>query len=77
MLCPLTQDVVATITVGRQPSCVAESPGGHYLYVGDYSGAVTVVSIDSAAAARGCRAKTTARAARGWVGTHCRSLSRR
>lgn len=51
VLCPLTQDVVATITVGRQPSCVAESPGGHYLYVGDYSGAVTVVSIDSAAAA--------------------------
>lgn len=50
VLCTLTQDVVATIAVGRQPSCVAESPGGHYLYVADYSGAVTAVSIDPATA---------------------------
>jgi YVTN family beta-propeller protein len=50
VVCTLTQDVIGTIAAGRQPSCVAESPGGHYLYVADYSGAVTVVSIDPATA---------------------------
>ncbi|WP_241010703.1 YncE family protein [Mycobacterium camsae] len=45
MLCTLTQDVVDTIEVAGQPSCVVESRDGEYLYIADYSGAVTVVPV--------------------------------
>jgi YVTN family beta-propeller protein len=44
VLCALTLDILGTITVGAQPSCVVESRSGHYLYVADYSGAITAVS---------------------------------
>lgn len=47
VLCTVTQDIIGAVTAGSQPSCVAESPDGKYLYVADYSGAVTVVSIGS------------------------------
>lgn len=47
VLCTVTQDIIGTVTAGSQPSCVAESPDGKSLYVADYSGAVTVVSIAS------------------------------
>jgi YVTN family beta-propeller protein len=47
VLCTVTHDIIGGVTVGSQPSCVAESPDGNYLYIADYSGAVTVVSIAS------------------------------
>ncbi|BBZ12493.1 YncE family protein [Mycobacterium branderi] len=43
-----THEVVGAINVGRQPSCVIESPLGNSLYIGDYAGTVTVVSVDMA-----------------------------
>lgn len=43
-----THEVVGAINVGRQPSCVIESPHGTSLYIGDYAGTVTVVSVDMA-----------------------------
>jgi len=49
VLCTLTQDVIGTVRVTKQPSCVVESPDGKCLYIADYSGAVTVTSAASAA----------------------------
>ncbi len=49
VLCTLTQDVTGTVRVTKQPSCVVESPDGKCLYVADYSGAVTVTPVASAA----------------------------
>lgn len=45
MLCTLTQDVIDSVTVVNQPSCVVESGDGEYLYIADYAGAVTVAPI--------------------------------
>lgn len=45
MLCTLTQDVIDTVDLASQPSCVAESPDGRSLYIADYSGDVTVVPV--------------------------------
>lgn len=45
VLCTHTFNILGTITVGAQPSCVIESPDGSRLYVADYSGAVTLISI--------------------------------
>jgi len=42
-----TQDVVGTLAVANQPSCVVESRDARYLYVADYSGKVTVVPVAS------------------------------
>jgi DNA-binding beta-propeller fold protein YncE len=50
VLSTLTYDVTGAIVVGRQPSCVVESPDGNRLYVADYSGAVTVLAIASTTA---------------------------
>ena len=47
MLCTLTHDVVGTISVANQPSCVVESPDAKYLYIADYSGEVTVAAVAS------------------------------
>lgn len=41
----LTHDVVDTVTPEAQPSCVAEGVDGSRLYIADYTGAVTVVSV--------------------------------
>jgi YVTN family beta-propeller protein len=49
VLCTLTQDVIGTVAVTEQPSCVAESVDGKRLYVADYSGAVTVAPVASRA----------------------------
>jgi YVTN family beta-propeller protein len=45
VLCTLSQDVIGTVRVREQPSCVVESPDGKRLYVADYSGAVTVAPV--------------------------------
>jgi YVTN family beta-propeller protein len=47
VLCTLTHDVVGTVTVANQPSCVVESPDAKYLYIADYSGVVTVAAVAS------------------------------
>jgi YVTN family beta-propeller protein len=43
----LTHDVIGTIAVANQPSCVVESADARYLYVADYSGTVTVAPVAS------------------------------
>jgi YVTN family beta-propeller protein len=45
-----THDVIGSIVTGAQPSCVTESPDGNRLYVADYAGAITVLTIASSAA---------------------------
>jgi YVTN family beta-propeller protein len=40
-----THDVIGGIVVGAQPSCLTESPDGNRLYIADYVGAVTVLTI--------------------------------
>lgn len=47
VLSTLTYDVVGAIVVGRQPSCVIESPDANRLYIADYMGAVTVLAMAS------------------------------
>jgi len=51
VLCTLTQDIIGTIAVAEQPSCVVESPDGKRLYVADYSGTVTVAALTAVAPA--------------------------
>ncbi|HTZ12702.1 MAG TPA: YncE family protein [Mycobacterium sp.] len=45
-----THDVIGSIVTGAQPSCVTESPDGNRLYIADYAGAVTVLTIAPSAA---------------------------
>jgi YVTN family beta-propeller protein len=47
VLSTLTLDVIGTLGVAMQPSCVVESPDGKCLYIADYSGTVTVAPIAS------------------------------
>jgi DNA-binding beta-propeller fold protein YncE len=51
VLSTATADVLGSITVGDQPSCVVESPDGERLYIADYAGTVTVLDIAPAASA--------------------------
>jgi YVTN family beta-propeller protein len=48
-----THDVIGSIVVGARPSCVTESPDGDRLYIADYAGAITVLTIASTAASAG------------------------
>lgn len=43
-----TRDVIGSIMVGAQPSCLTESPDGNWLYIADYAGAITVLGLDEA-----------------------------
>ena len=45
-----THDVVGSIVTGAQPSCATESPDGNRLYIADYSGAITVLTVASTTA---------------------------
>jgi DNA-binding beta-propeller fold protein YncE len=47
VLCTLTHDVIATLVVAAQPSCVVESPDATQLYIADYSGTITVTPVAS------------------------------
>jgi YVTN family beta-propeller protein len=47
VLCTLTHDVIGTIGVANQPSCVVESADARYLYIADYSGTVIVAAVAS------------------------------
>ncbi|HXY66538.1 MAG TPA: YncE family protein, partial [Mycobacterium sp.] len=42
-----THDVIGSIVVGAQPSCVTESPDGSRLYIADYAGVITVLTTAS------------------------------
>jgi DNA-binding beta-propeller fold protein YncE len=48
VLCTSTQDVLGGIAIDGQPSCAIESPDGSRLYIADYAGTVTVLTIASA-----------------------------
>lgn len=45
-----TNDVIGTIAIDGQPSCLVESPDGNRLYIADYAGTVSVVAITAATA---------------------------
>jgi DNA-binding beta-propeller fold protein YncE len=45
VLSTATQDVIGSIPVDGDPSCVIESPDGKRLYIADYAGTVTVLAI--------------------------------
>lgn len=47
VLCTLTLDVVDALSVEARPSCVAHGADGSRLFVADYSGAVSVFSVES------------------------------
>jgi YVTN family beta-propeller protein len=47
VLCTLTHDVIGTIGVANQLSCVVESADAKYLYIADYAGIVTVAPVAS------------------------------
>jgi DNA-binding beta-propeller fold protein YncE len=40
-----THDVIGSIVTGAEPSCLTESPDGNRVYVADYAGAITVLTI--------------------------------
>lgn len=42
-----THDVIGSIVTGAQPSCATESPDGNRLYIADYAGAITVLTVAS------------------------------
>ncbi|WP_163757294.1 hypothetical protein [Mycobacterium botniense] len=50
VLSTLTHDIIGSLGVGGEPSCVVESPDGTCLYVADHRGSVTVVAIDAVSA---------------------------
>ncbi len=45
VMCARTNETLGTLTTATAPSCAAESPDGSRLYVADFDGAVTVVSL--------------------------------
>jgi YVTN family beta-propeller protein len=49
VLCTLTQDILGSLGVAAQPSCVAESADGKHLYIADYSGVIMVMPVESRA----------------------------
>jgi YVTN family beta-propeller protein len=42
-----THDVIGNIVTGAQPSCATESPDGNRLYIADYGGGITVLTVAS------------------------------
>jgi DNA-binding beta-propeller fold protein YncE len=60
MLSTATHDVIGTIALGVQPSCVTESPDGTRLYIADYAGGITELTTASAETANADDAATAA-----------------
>jgi DNA-binding beta-propeller fold protein YncE len=50
VLSTATRDVIGSIVVSGQPSCVIESPDGKRLFIADYAGTVTILGIAAAPA---------------------------
>ncbi|QUR68664.1 YncE family protein [Mycobacterium spongiae] len=66
VLCTLTHDVIGTVT-GKSPSCVVESPDGKHLYIGDYSGTVTLTRVASTLDSVGDLAEDASDTSADWV----------
>ena len=47
VVCVATQEIIDTVTIVDQPSCLAESADGKKLFIADYDGAVTALTIAS------------------------------
>ena len=47
MVCTATHEIVDTVTIVEQPSCLAESADGKKLFIADYDGAVTALTVAS------------------------------
>ena len=47
VVCVATQEIIDTVTIVDQPSCLAESADGKKLFIADYVGAVTALTIAS------------------------------
>lgn len=47
VVCTATHEIVDTVTIVEQPSCLAESADGRKLFIADYDGAVTALTIAS------------------------------
>jgi YVTN family beta-propeller protein len=47
VLCTATREIIDTIDIGAEPSCIAESRDGKRLFVADYDGGVTAFSVAS------------------------------
>lgn len=47
VVCTLTLEVVDSLSIGTRPSCVAVGADGCGLFIADYTGAVTVFSVES------------------------------
>jgi YVTN family beta-propeller protein len=67
VLCTLTYDVIGTVGVANQPSCVVESPDAKYLYIADYSGKVTVAPVASIVALGTENSAPESRASAEWI----------
>jgi DNA-binding beta-propeller fold protein YncE len=50
VLSTAAHDIMGSIAITAQPSCVVESPDGNRLYIADYAGTVTVLAIGSTTA---------------------------
>lgn len=49
VLSTATHDVIGSVVVEAQPSCLTENPDGDRLYVADYAGAISVLAIAATA----------------------------
>lgn len=47
VVCTATHEIVDTVTIVEQPSCLAESADGKKLFIADYDGAVTALTVAS------------------------------
>lgn len=50
VLCTATNEIVDSVVIGGQLSCLAASPDGALLYAADYAGAITVLQVEAGAA---------------------------
>jgi len=67
VLCTLTHDVIGSIEVANQPSCVVESLDEKYLYIADHSGDVTVATVDAIVASGATTLELESRSSAGCV----------
>jgi DNA-binding beta-propeller fold protein YncE len=51
VLCTATNEIVDSVVIGGQLSCLAASPDGARLYAADYAGGITVLQVEAGASA--------------------------
>ena len=69
-----THDVIGSIVTGAEPSCVTESPDGNRVYVADYAGAITVLTIAPTTASADARTSEAPTAPNQWAFAHLLGL---